>query len=50
MHLYDFQARVQRSFVHTALNNYTDNARAFHSSLSREKFQTIEHGGAAAVT
>ena len=25
-------------------------ARAFHSSLSREQFQTVKHGGAAAVT
>lgn len=25
-------------------------ARPYHSSLSREQFQTVKHGGAAAVT
>lgn len=50
MHKYDFQARVQRSFVHTVLINSTDDARVFHSSLSREQFQTVKHGGAAVVT
>ena len=50
MHLYDFQARVQGSFLHTVINSSTDNVRAFHTSLPREQFQTVKHGDAAAVT